>query len=393
MAIVGSSVRLTMLLGVTQTLAWASSYYLPAILATPMAAELGMKRHWVFAAFSLSLLITAACGPWVGQRIDRFGGRKMLSLSSLTLAAGLVLLGLAQGATGLVLGWAIMGAGMAMGLYDAAFATLTRVFGRDARRAITGVTLMAGFASTLGWPMTAWLNDVFGWREACLIWAAVQLLVCLPLHRCLPNEEERQAVSSAPAEDAEAGESATARRWTMAGLAYVFAAGWFVSTAMAAHLPGLLQETGISLATAVAAAALVGPAQVGARFAEFALMRQAHPLVAARVATCLHPLGAALLVALGMPAAGFAILHGAGNGLLTIAAGTLPLTLFGARGYGARQGWLIAPARVAQALSPWLFGMMLSAWGAGALWLTSGLLLAALATLMMIRTRSAAVRP
>ncbi|MGJ7456636.1 MFS transporter [Halomonas sp. RA08-2] len=382
-------VRLTTVLGVTQTLAWASSYYLPAILATPIASDIGIERHWVFAAFSLSLLITAACGPWVGQRIDRFGGRTMLSLSSLVLAAGLGLLAIAQGPIGLVLSWVIIGVGMAMGLYDAAFATLTRAFGRDARRAITGVTLMAGFASTLGWPLTAWLNSALGWREACLFWVAIHLLVCLPLHRFLPGEKEDKPVSTDSPTDVQGDEADGVRRWTMAGLAYVFAAGWFVSTAMAAHLPALLQETGVSLATAVAAGALVGPAQVGARFAEFTLMRRAHPLVAARVATCLHPVGAALMVAFGMPAAGFAILHGAGNGLLTIAAGTLPLSLFGAQGYGLRQGWIIAPARVAQAFSPWLFGVMLTAWGAGALWLTSCLLLVALAVLLLIRARPA----
>lgn len=374
-----------MLLGVTQTLAWASSYYLPAILAIPMASDFGIERHWVFAAFSLSLLITAACGPWVGQRIDRFGGRKMLSISSLVLAAGLTLMALVQGPIGLVLSWAIIGVGMAMGLYDATFATLTRAFGRDARRAITGVTLMAGFASTLGWPLTAWLNNTLGWREACVFWAFIHLVVCLPLHRCLPGEEEDKAVLTDFLTGAQGGEPDNVRRWKMAGLAYVFAAGWFVSTAMAAHLPGLLQETGVSLATALAAGVLVGPAQVGARFAEFTLMRRAHPLVAARVATSLHPLGAALMMVFGMPAAGFAILHGAGNGLLTIASGALPLSLFGDQGYGSRQGWIIAPARVVQSFSPWLFGMMLTSWGAGALWLTSGVLLVAMFVLVMIR--------
>jgi len=385
----GSQCRLTLVLGVTQTLAWASSYYLPAILATPMAGDLGIARHWVFAAFSLSLLVTAACGPWVGKSIDRLGGRRMLSLSSLVLAVGLVLLSLAQGPVTLALGWGVIGVGMAMGLYDAAFATLTRVFGRDARRAITGVTLMAGFASTLGWPLTTWLNSVAGWREACLFWAVIHVLVCFPLHRGVPGDLAHQTVSADASADKQVEASGKARRWTMIGLAYVFAAGWFASTAMAAHLPGLLQETGVSLATAVAAGALVGPAQVGARFAEFTLMRRAQPMVAARVATCLHPLGAALMVMFGMPAAGFALLHGAGNGLLTIAAGTLPLSLFGANGYGLRQGWIIAPARVTQACSPWVFGMLLTSWGVGALWLTSGLLVVALGVLLMIRGRPA----
>ncbi len=254
----GPQFRLTLLLGITQTLAWASSYYLPAILATSMARDLGIERHWVFAAFSLSLLVTAACGPWVGQRIDRFGGCKMLSLSSLVLAVGLVLLSMAQGPVTLALGWVVIGAGMAMGLYDAAFATLTRAFGRDARRAITGVTLMAGFASTLGWPLTTWLNSVFGWREACLFWAVIQILVCLPLHRGLPGDQTCQADVADSSTDIQVEKPGKVRQWTMLGLGYVFAAGWFVSTAMAAHLPGLLQETGVSLATAVAAGALGG---------------------------------------------------------------------------------------------------------------------------------------
>lgn len=168
-------------------------------------------------------------------------------------------------------------------------------------------------------------------------------------------------------------------------LAYVFAAGWFVSTAMAAHLPRLLQETGVSLSVAVAAAALVGPAQVAARLGEFALLRHFHPLVAARVATTLHPLGAALLATLGMPAAGFALLHGAGNGMMTIASGTLPLALFGPKGFGQRQGLIIAPARAMQAFAPLLFGLLIEQNGAGALWLTTGLMLAACLALLCIR--------
>ncbi|CEP35580.1 Putative uncharacterized protein [Halomonas sp. R57-5] len=174
-------------------------------------------------------------------------------------------------------------------------------------------------------------------------------------------------------------------------LAYVFAAGWFVSTAMAAHLPRLLQETGVSLSVAVAAAALVGPAQVAARLGEFALLRHLHPLVAARVATTLHPLGAALLATVGMPAAGFALLHGAGNGMMTIASGTLPLALFGPKGFGQRQGLIIAPARAAQAFAPLLFGLLIEQNGAGALWLTTGLMLAACLALVFIRVPRARV--
>ncbi|MGM0536683.1 MAG: MFS transporter [Pseudomonadota bacterium] len=373
---------LTLTLGTTQTLAWASSYYLPAILAVPMAAELGLSSVWVFGAFSLALVISAGLAPFVGRCIDRRGGRDMLVASNLVLAAGLGLMALVQGMPGLLLAWMIAGIGMAMGLYDAAFATLGRLLGREARAAITGVTLLAGFASTIGWPLTTWLDAEFGWRATCLVWAGLHLLLGLPLNWRLPpagslEALERNEGSAPPPPDKP--------RLAMGLLAFVFAAGWFVSTAMAAHLPRLLQETGTSLPAAVAAAALVGPAQVVARLGEFALLRHLHPLVSARLATILHPLGAGLLTLVGLPAAGFAVLHGAGNGMLTIASGTLPLTLFGTRGFGRRQGLIIAPARILQAGAPLLFGLLLEAFGGAALWLTSGLMLAACLVLMAIR--------
>src|SRR5262249_44692194 len=148
-------------------------------------------------------------------------------------------------------------------------------------------------------------------------------------------------------------------RAAMPILAFFFAATWFVQGGMAAHLPGLLQAAGASSAAAIAAAALVGPAQVGARMVEFSLLRSVHPVISARIASLLHPIGAVLLMVLGAPAiAAFAILHGAGNGMITIAKGTLPLALFGPRGYGLRSGLLSSPARMLQSAAPFLFGLL-----------------------------------
>jgi len=372
---------LTLTLGSAQTLAWASSYYLPAILAVPMARELGISTSWVFGAFSAALLLTAALGPSVGRLIDRQGGRGVLMASNGVMALGLGLMAMSQGIRSLMLAWLVTGIGMAMGLYDAAFATLGRLLGRSARSSITGVTLLAGFASTIGWPLTAWLENEFGWRAACGAWAMLHLVIGLPLNARLPKAGD----STVQPHDENSASPPERPRLAMALLAYVFAVGWFVSTAMAAHLPRLLQETGVSLSVAVAAAALVGPAQVAARLGEFALLRHLHPLVAARIATTLHPLGAALLATVGMPAAGFALLHGAGNGMMTIASGTLPLALFGPKGFGQRQGLMIAPARAAQAFAPLLFGLLIEQKGAGALWLTSGLMLFAMLALLFIR--------
>jgi hypothetical protein len=374
----------TVVLGVSQTLAWASSYYLPAILAAPISADLGLPRAWFFAAFSASLLIAACTGPAVGRLIDRRGGRGVLVLSNLVLAIGLVVLAGASGAVTLFVAWAVLGIGMALGLYDAGFAALTALYGRAARGPITGVTLFAGFASTVSWPLTAVMNDAVGWRSACLIWAALNLVLGLPLNRLLLPRVERPV--HAP------HASVPAVGWKpyreMILLAFVFSAGWFVTGAMAAHMPGLLERAGATPAQAVAAAALIGPAQVAARLAEFAILRRVHPLVSARIAVSLHPIGAGLFALTGVPGAAlFVILYGAGNGLLTIARGTVPLALFGPQGYGERTGLLGAPARAAQAFAPLLFGLLLDAMGVSALFISTGLCLAALGALLCLRAK------
>ena len=375
-------------LGTAQTLAWASSYYLPALLAQPMARDLGVGTSTIFAAFSLALVVSALLGPLAGHAIDRHGGRPVLLGTNLLFAAGLGALALAQGPVGLFAAWALIGIAMGSGLYEAAFATLVRLYGQGARGAITGITLVAGFASTVGWPLTAWMEATWDWRGACAGWAALHLLLGLPLNAWLPRARLRPAPPApAPPDLATPPEAPVphARRTALL-LSFVFAATWFTSTAMAAHLPRLLQAQGLPLQAAVAAAALVGPAQVAARLLEFGLLRRLHPLLSAQLAAAAHPVGAGLLMVLGGPAAAvFTLLHGAGNGIVTIAKGTLPLVLFGPAGYGARQGLMMVPARVAQAFAPVLFGMALDRVGAVALWLTTLLGLAALGALWLLR--------
>jgi len=375
-------------IGTTQTLTWASSYYLPAILAEPIAAGLGVSKALFLGFFSASLLLQAALGPMIGRAIDRHGGRGVLVLSNLVLAGGLGWLALAQGSVGLAGAWILLGIGMALGLYDSAFAALTTLYGREARAPITGITLIAGFASTLGWPVSAVLNQHFGWRGACLGWAAVNLLICLPMNRLL-IPRPASPVRSAAAEEAEGPAPSNG----MAVLAFVFGAVGFVTGAMAAHLPRLLELAGASAGAAIASASLMGPAQVAARLFEFGVLKRLHPLVSTRLALLMHPLGAAFLGALGGPAASvFALLHGAGNGLLTISRGILPLALFGPTGYGLRTGIIVAPARVTTAAAPLLFGLLLDAMGTRALLVSAGLSLAALGALALLRAQPASAR-
>ena len=412
-------------LGATQTLAWASSTYLPAILAAPIARDLDVSRATVFGAFSISLLVMAAAGPLVGRAIDRAGGRNMLMWSNLVLAAGLVTLGMAHHVLMLFAAWCILGAGMAMGLYDAAFAALVRIYGTDARRPITGITLIAGFASTVGWPLSAYMDAEIGWRTACFVWAALHVLIALPVNwKLIPAVAVTVAGRAAPAAPGAAAPvsaargtaadaatsdgadrniatpSATApdravRRRRFALLGIYFASTAFVTSAYASHLPGLLTVMGAGAAGAVFAAALLGPAQVAARLVEFGIISRykVHALVTARVATALHPLACVLLAAFGGPpmlAAVFALLHGAGNGMITIAKGTLPLALFGPAGYGLTQGWLGVGARVMQAAAPYAFGLVLDGWGGNAaLAISAGLSLLALGVLFALKQASA----
>lgn len=384
-------------LGTAQTLAWASSYYLPAMLAAPMARDLGVATPTVFAAFSMALILSALVGPAAGRLIDLHGGRPLLIATNLVFAAGLALLGSAEGLATLIAAWVLIGLAMGAGLYEAAFAALVRLYGSGSRNAITGITLLAGFASTVGWPLTAWLETQLGWRGACFTWAALHLLLGLPLNAWLPraapagvapaHELAAPAPADVPAAAAAPGQNLRfSRDVTAALLSVVFMFTWFVSTAMAAHLPTLMQAAGGTLALAVAAGALIGPAQVAGRLAEFGPLRRFSPLTVARGATLTHPLGALALWLWGAPAAAaaFAILHGLGNGILTIAKGTLPLSLFGPAGYGARQGWIALPGRALQGLAPWLFGLALERWGAGALGLSAALGLAAFGVLMLL---------
>ena len=394
-------------LGSAQTLAWASSFYLPAMLAAPMARELALSPSTIFALLSMSLILSAMLSPWAGRRIDVRGGRRMLMLSSGLFTAALLAMAAAQGLATLALAWCLMGVAMGCGLYDAAFACLVRLYAADARRTITGITLIAGFASSVGWPLSAAMDAAWGWRGACLGWAALHLLVGLPLNLWLPGATEHPPAPAAPqgpaapsapsappapsaplapAAAVPASAAAASPRRALVLLTLLFTFMGFVSTSIATHLPALIQASGATLATAVAVAALAGPSQVAARLIELGFLSRFSPLLAARLATLGHPLGAAcLLVAGPVGALPFVVLHGLGNGLLTIVRGTLPLALFGAQGYGARQGWIAMPGRLVGAMSPWLMGLALERWSVAALWLTGGLGLASLAALSLLR--------
>ncbi|MBL6455980.1 MFS transporter [Belnapia sp. T6] len=342
-----------LLLGIGQTLAWGTSYYLPALLAPVVVQDLGADRALVYGAFSLALLISGLVAPRVGRAIERLGGRPVMLASSAVIGIGLALLGLLPGLWGWFAGWVVLGLGMALGLYEAAFATLGQLYGRNARRAITMVTLLGGFASTVGWPATAALLPEVGWRGTCLVYAAVNLLVVLPVYALLPRAATGAAAPGAVADPGEIPLPADWVRRSFLFLAAFFTLRALISTTMSVQLPAMLGGLGLSVGAAVGAAALMGPSQVGGRLLEFTLGKQVHPLRVAWLGGGLLPLGALLLMLVGPVAAvPFVLLYGASNGIITICRGAVPLALFGPRGYPVLMGKLALPVLVSQAAAP-----------------------------------------
>jgi MFS family permease len=275
--------RVIATLGITQIFAWGSTYYLLAVLAEPIVAETGWRYGLVIGGVSTGLLVSGLVSVRVGRAIERFGGRPVLATSALTIAAGLVLLAIAPSIEVYFVAWLLLGIGMGGGLYDVAFSTLGRIYGSDARSAITALTLWGGFASTVCWPLSALLVEAVGWRGACLAYAFIHLAVTLPLHLlALPRERERPLLPrSGPGC---AGDAPPARRTRLVFLllAAILTSGGAIAAAIAIHLITMLQAAGLSLAAAVSLGALVGPAQVGARIVEMLAGRHYHDLDARR---------------------------------------------------------------------------------------------------------------
>ncbi len=341
--------RLALILGFTQTLAWATTYYLPAVIVRPAAETLHHSTTELLVGYSWSLLVAGLVSPRVGAWIERHGGRGALATGTVVMAAGLLLLAAVPTLPGWYLAWTVIGAGMALGLYDAAFATIGRLLGLEARPAIVGVTLLAGFASTVGWPTGVALIHQFGWRATAVAYAGVHLAVNLPLLLTLIPR-------AAPAPPAPAI-TATTKTDTSGGLFAPLLLGTFfcvraaISAVVSVHALTLLHGVGLDAVAAVSVAALFGPSQVFGRILEWAFGRWIDPLTGSWMGAALLPFGVAALL-LGGPAVGFAVAYGMSNGILTISRGTLPMFLFGARGYATRLGRLALPQLLAQAVAP-----------------------------------------
>ena len=361
--------RLGLVLGINQTLSWGMTFYLPAVIAVPASRDLGQSTFALLGAFSLSLQISGVCAPRVGRWIDRHGGKGSIAASILVLAAGQAVLALSPNLAVWYLGWAVLGIGMAMGLYDAAFATIGTLLGREAGPTITGVTLLAGFASTVFWSLGSSVIGFTGWRGLLLLYAGIMLCMNLPMVLALVPRLDRNLREASQA----VTERTSVSRFAMTCLAGFFTLRWFITSAIAAHILALLHGIGLNTAEAVVVASLIGPGQVAGRVLEWTVGRRFGLLLRARLAALLFPIGAAILP-LGGPVApiAFALLYGMSNGIMTINRGTLPLALFGSNGYATVLGWLAVPVLFAQAVAPTMAAPLVAALPASSVLLIGG---------------------
>jgi hypothetical protein len=392
--------RAIALLGVSQIVAWGCVYYAIAVQVPAIAAETGWSKSFILGGISLALLAAGLASPAIGRAIDRHGGGRVMAAGSILAALGMAGLGLADTRLTYYIAWAAIGLAQAMTLYEAAFSTLAQLHGERARRAITLLTFLGGFASTVFWPVTLWLGQLVGWRETYFVYAAMQLALCLPLHLALPRPAPRAPPAAAAAtgapdaatgtpEPAAAGSTPGGRGREFWLLAAALALSGFVLSAMSFHLIVLLQGLGFAAGAAVLVGSIIGPAQVGGRIAEFLFGQKAHPLSVGVVALAALPVGLVLLALAGPVLAlaiVFAVLHGIAQGLNTIVRGAVPLSLFGAAGYAIVTGRLAAPTLVFKAAAPLAFAWIVEASSVlAALWIGAGIALAGLVAMALLR--------
>jgi hypothetical protein len=380
-------------LGAAQILAWGTSFYFPAVFAGPIVADTGWSLGWVVSGTSVGLMVAGLVSPQVGRVIDRHGGRPVLLASSLLYAAGLAGIGLAPALPFYLAAWVVLGLGMGTGLYDAVFAALGRMYGHGARGPITNLTLFGGFASTICWPLSAYLIETAGWRGACLIYAGLHVCVSLPLQVAVVRSQ--RAITTAAGGDAHGTskpEPALPNEtsiFVLLALVMSLAAG--IGSIVVVHLLIFLQARGVDFAAAVALGTLFGPAQVGARVVERVFGSRYHPIWTLIAAGALMAAGLALLLG-GFPLLVLVILiYGAGYGITWIARGTLPLALFGPVRFPRLMGKLAFPSLIVQALAPSAGALLIETSGANA---TIGVLAGiAAVNLVLIGMLWAACRP
>jgi len=356
-----SRFRVVPALGVIEIAAWGSSYYLMTVLAPAISADTGWSIGAVTGGVSTGLVVSGLAAPTVGRLVRTFGGARVMAMGAVALASGLAALASSVTLAMFLGAWVVIGLGMSATLYDAAFATLGQIFGKDARSAITQLTLWGGFASTICWPLTAFLLAHLGWRGTCLVYAGLHLVLTLPLSAgLLPRGSAPSVQASFAKTDLVPPPSLLDPRillFAATGICLTF-----LATAFFLNLVVLLSGVGYSMSATITLGTLIGPAQVGARFLEMLGRGRHHPIWTLVASTGLV-LGGLIGIVLGVPAFLALVIYGGGNGLWSISRGAVPLAIFGPFHYSTTLGRLALPFLLSGASAPYLGALLIGSLG------------------------------
>ena len=356
-------------LGITQITAWGTSFYCLGVLAKPIANETGWAISTIFLGFSVALVVMGLLSTWVGRLIDRIGARAVMSIGTVIVSAGLLGLSQVRDVATYLAAWAVLGVGMRCCLYDAAFAALVQAVPSRGRLAISYLTLYGAYASTVFWVIGHYLNEAHGWRGTLIIFAAINLAVCLPLNwlglsRREPATEPASETATTKAAEASPDGPLLEGRLRLVGIvlfALIMSLNGFVFGVVSLQLVPLLEAAGLAGATAVWVASLKGHGQFAGRLVEIFFGRNLRAMTVARIAIgVLPPALLLLMVARGelWLLVAFTLLLGASQGVITIVRGAVPLALFGTQGYGAVLGLIATPILLVNAFSPTLFALI-----------------------------------
>jgi MFS family permease len=352
-------------LGITQITAWGTSYYCLGVLAKPIVAETGWAMTTVFLGYTVALLVMGFISTWVGRLIDRRGARAVMSIGTIIVSAGLLALSQVRDQASYLAVWAVLGIGMRCCLYDAAFAALVQVAPTRGRKAISYLTLYGAYASTVFWVIGHYLNDAYGWRGTLMIFAAINLVVCLPLNWVgLARREAAADAVAVTSPTASPDGPVLQERMRAVGIilfALIMSLNGFLFGVVSLQLVPLLESAGLAGATAVWVASLKGHGQFTGRVVEIFFGRNLKAMTIARIAIGVVPASLLLLLLaqghLWLLVA-FTLLLGASQGVITIVRGAVPLALFGASGYGAVLGLIATPILLVNAFAPAIFALM-----------------------------------
>lgn len=344
------------LIGMAQIIIWGGSYFLLAVLARPIMAEMQWSRQIVYGALSVSIFVSALLLPLIGHLIAQYSGKPILSMSGIVVAVGLLILAFSHTIALFYIAWIIIGIGMALGLYDTLFAVLGDYYGHQAKSTITGVTIISGFTTTIAWPLLAYCVTHLGWRETCLLWAMLMVISIWPLyHYSLPKHRESDVIDKKVPVAINKTHAVSLKKNIYWLMSTIFVTTSVIATVIAVQLIDILQEDGFTLAAAITIGAFIGPSQVVSRALDI-FVKFTHPMTSLFISVIFVAMGLILLVVYPKIAVLSIIIYGAGNGLRSIVKATLPLFLVKKEEYAILMGKLARPSLIAQALTPIVSG-------------------------------------